>query len=132
MTDNELRAALEIKNRIDRLQLSLDTLRETGGVGCSIQSGINVQGGTSSSDAGQTMVELGEEIAGLMDEWKVESVVVHRALNKITMRNIHRRLLELRYVRCFSWKAVAQTMGYSERMTFNIHNEAKKIAVDCS
>ena len=130
MTNDELNAALSIDRKIQRLQARLDDLRSTGGVG---GKGDNtpVQG-SASVFAGQIAAELAQEIAELKGKLVIEKEIIRREINKMELSDVERKLMMLRYVECRPWHWTAASMGYSPRRVYQLHDEAKKIAVGCS
>ena len=119
MTIGELRAALEIKQEIDRKKDRLNDLRATGGVGSPV--GEPVTGGNPIG-VEQIIVELDEEIQGLWRELKVEKVVVQRLIDKIDFEeDVQKQLMQLRYVECYPWEYIWRRLSYSRSHTFLMH-----------
>ena len=122
MTINELNAALDIQRRINRLQASLDTLHETGGIG-SAGSTEPVMGGVS-RDTGQLAIELAEEIAALCKDKQRVQIVIKWELDKLELNDMHRKVLEARYIQGLSMKGVAIKIGYTIRHAKRYHKQA--------
>lgn len=123
MTNSELNAALSLSRKISRLQGRLDDLRQTGGVG---GKGDNtpVMGGSGGVCVGQIAAELEQEIIELLKEFRIEQVVLQRALDNIDFESTERKLMRLRYVACWDWKSVEKAIGYSHSRTMHYHSSA--------
>ena len=121
MTISELNAALDIQRRINRLQASLDTLHETGGIGSAVSS-EPVMGGVS-RDTGQIAVEISDELSELKRQLEIEQVVIRRRIEKIELSGTEQKLLLLRYVLCMPWKSVGMSMAYSRSVIFDMHKK---------
>jgi len=131
LTKEELNAALSLTRKIDRLQARLDDLRQTGGLK-SPSSNTPVQGGTGTMGVGELVAELSQEIEELKKQREIERVVIGRYLQKLPLEDVEHKLMTLRYVDCYPFKAVGARIGYADRQMYRIHDKAKKLAVDGS
>ncbi len=130
MTSIELEAAIILSKRLYRLKGKLEDLKLTGGIG-SAYGNTPVQGGGCVSPV-QLAAELEIDIISLERQLEIEQEIIRRYLEKLPYDEVSRKLMLLRYVRCYEFKDIRERLGYSDRRVYQIHAEAKKIAVDCS
>lgn len=119
MTKQDLKAALDIKKDIRRLEARLSDLEATGGVRTSLQP-AGGRGGPQ-SNAAIIAGELAEEIAALRRQLEIEQTIVRRALEKVELDKTERKLMMLRYVDCREWKEVVERMAYSKTAVMKKH-----------
>ena len=127
MTKKELHAALDLHAKIQRLRARLSDL---GYVNCKAPE-VRVQGGCAVS-AGQIAAELSGEITELEKKLEFEQEYIRRHLDKCQLNEIERKLMVLRYVRCFSWGQVCDATGYVDRHIYRIHKGAVNKSVGVS
>ena len=130
MTHDELCAALILTRKIDRLQASLDDLRESGGLR-SPKMSERVQGGASVG-VGQIAVEIAAEIEDLEQQRRIEQAVIGRHLEKCLLDDTERKVMRLRYVECLPWKIIKSAMGYEIAHVYRLHDKAKNMIVNDS
>lgn len=124
VTHDELNAALALNRKLDRLRGRLEDLEATGGVRAA-GSAAPVQGGGSVTQA-QVAAELSQEIGELARQLEIEQTIIRRALDKIPLDELERKLMVLRYVECWPWRAVAKRIGYEPSRTYDHHKSALK------
>ncbi|MDE6182052.1 MAG: DUF1492 domain-containing protein [Eubacteriales bacterium] len=71
------------------------------------------------------IVELEEDILSYKIKRDKAIVEIREVINKLD-DEVHRKLLELRYIDCMGWRDIAKIMGYSNKYIFDIHNKALK------
>lgn len=130
LTHDELNAALALHRKLDRLRGRLEDLEATGGVRAA-GSAAPVQGGGSVTQA-QVAAELSQEIGELARQLEIEQTIIRRALEKIPLDELERKLMVLRYVECWPWRVVGTLTGYAESHLYRLHQAAQKMIVDDS
>jgi DNA-directed RNA polymerase specialized sigma24 family protein len=122
MTGEELKAALNIKRRLNRLREQLADLEATGGVSCAAPS-APVMGGAAVSP-GQIAAELTDEIAELQKQLTVEREIIRRALAKAALDDVERKVMEKRYVECWGWRDIGKLLAYCRSTLMEKHAAA--------
>ena len=131
MTQNELSAALDLQRKIDRLEESLKSLHDTGGLKGVCSDNTPVMGGEAGVYPGQLAVEIEQEVAGLKEQQKIERAIIQRFIEKQQLEELERKLLHCRYVECLTWTDVALSVRYSKRYAMKLHNRVlKKIKLE--
>ena len=124
MTIEELNAALVIKKKINRLKGDLEDKRTS----CGKIPEIRVQG-KSGTSAAQLAAELSEEITVLEKKLEIEQEIIRRQLEKVDLDETERKLMVLRYVRCYQWEDIKTVLCYTVRWMFTIHEGARNKAL---
>lgn len=124
LTYKELKAALDLQERIDRLAEQMEKNEAVGGLKAA-RGSAPVQGGNSVSST-QTAAEIPEEIRELEGRLRIEQAIIHRCLEKMPFTELERKLMILRYVECKPWKDVADRIGYGPSRTYDYHKSALK------
>lgn len=127
MTESELKAALKIKTKINRLQDRLNDIHVTGGVGA-VSNSERVSGGETQGIA-QQAVDIECEIAELTKEFEIEKEIVRRTIEKVGLEELQERILVMRYVDCLLWKHIEGRIGYGHSRTMEFHQEALNIGL---
>lgn len=119
MTKEELQAALDIYDKIQRLRESLSNIEHSLGK----SPEVRVQGGVGVS-AGQQAAEKAEEITELEKQLEIERVVIQRFIDKCSFSDVERKIMILRYVTCLPFKLIQKRIGYERTRTFDYHKNA--------
>lgn len=119
MTNQELHAALDLSNKIQRLTDRLNDIRQSLGKAPEVR----VQGGQGVSTA-QIAADLSEEVSELEEQFKIEQVVIQRYIDKCSLDDTERKLMTLRYVKCYPWKDIETALCYSRSHTYQMHINA--------
>lgn len=115
MTQEELKAALVLQGKIDRLEAQLKDLQETGGLGAVRNGNTPVMGGGDNICPGQIAIEIEQEIKELKNQQTIERAIIQRFIDKQELDEISYKLLNYRYVDCMRWGDVAVRLGYTTR-----------------
>ena len=118
MTINELNAALDLQQPIDRLKAELQKARETSGVSA-VAATISVMGGGDSIPHGQKIIETEEQLSALVQEQTIEKEIIRRSVTKWELPVLSHNMMIQRYVECLPWKEIK--CGYAPSQMFAIH-----------
>ncbi|MDE6357917.1 MAG: hypothetical protein K2L15_04940 [Eubacteriales bacterium] len=72
-----------------------------------------------------SIIKLEEDIQSYKEKRDKAIVEIREIINKLD-DEIHRKLLELRYIDCMDWKDITEIIGYSKRYTLKKHAKALK------
>ncbi|KAF5034210.1 hypothetical protein DSECCO2_598580 [anaerobic digester metagenome] len=127
MTKQELHAALNLHAKIQRLRAQLNDLRQSLGK----PPEVRVHGGVGVSTA-TIAADMSSEVAELERRLEIEQVVIQRHIDKCHLDDIERKLMILRYVKCYPWAQVSIAMGYVDRHLYRLHRDAINKSVNVS
>lgn len=123
MTKKELHAALDLHNKIQRLQ---GRLKDLGYVNCKVPE-VRVQGGCAVS-AGQQAAEIADEISELEKQLHDEQVIIQRYIDRCQLDDTEKKVMELHFVCCYPWHSdkdevytVSNRLNYSKSRLHQIY-----------
>ena len=130
MTINELNAALDIKERREKLspalklQLQIDSyydeLKDVRAGNVRGSAATSMPKGGVALSAGDKIAEIEAEIERLEAEKKIEAEIIRRKILSFDLDEREEKLLMLRYVRCLPWCEVYPRIGLKKSWTHEV------------